>query len=496
MVEYKPVKLRKAVPPYVIAFDVGSSGTRGSVFDSLARPVTPYRIKLEHQFTSRPDGTNTIDPDLVVGEIASIMDSLAAPELAGQIVGVGIDTFAASLVGVDEHGQAVTPCFTYADTRCTQDVSQLRSEINEDEHHDRTGTRLHTSYLVPRFRWLERTHPGLVANTPRWVSLGEYVYLRLLGGCVAGTSTAAWTGMLDRRTGDWDPISLELAGVRRDQLSDVHTPSQVFTPPNPPTGRWPALEGTRWFPPITDGIASNLGAGGTNEKTLVASFSTSGAMRVFVEGVPASIPRGLWCCRIGERHSLLGGAINDVGRAVDWLRRNVPLPDEETLRAVLDAPPDELTPTVLPYFTGERSPGYAGGARALFAGISVAATGEHLYRGTLEGIALSFERVAEQLMQVATKVERVIVAGRVSIDIPAMPQILADVLDTTTLPMTAKRTTLRGTAMSVLQVVDEGGARADTPVGAPVPAIKDHVDYYQRRKHEFSRLYEVAIPRV
>src|SRR4051812_33193247 len=64
--------------------------------------------------------------------------------------------------------------------------------------------RLHTSYLAPRLRWLRDTAPDTFRSAHRWMSLGEYVYLRLLGTTVAGSSTAAWTGMLDRRTGQWD----------------------------------------------------------------------------------------------------------------------------------------------------------------------------------------------------------------------------------------------------------------------------------------------------
>jgi gluconokinase len=49
---------------------------------------------------------------------------------------------------------------------------------------------------------LRDTEPDTFRAVRHWMSLGEYVYLRLRGVTAAGTSTAAWTGMLDRRTGD------------------------------------------------------------------------------------------------------------------------------------------------------------------------------------------------------------------------------------------------------------------------------------------------------
>ena len=118
---------------------------------------------------------------------------------------MALDTFASSLVGVGEDRRAWTPCFTYADSRCANQVVQLRRELDEMEVQQRTGCRLHTSYLTPRLRWLRDTAPDTFAAARQWMSLGEYVYLQLLGVTAAGTSTAAWTGMLDRRTGRWDP---------------------------------------------------------------------------------------------------------------------------------------------------------------------------------------------------------------------------------------------------------------------------------------------------
>ena len=60
------------------------------------------------------------------------------------------------------------------------------------------------------------------------MSLGEYVYLRLLGTTAAGTSIAAWTGLLDRRTGRWDDELVAAAGLRAGQLSKMRDPSPAF----------------------------------------------------------------------------------------------------------------------------------------------------------------------------------------------------------------------------------------------------------------------------
>ncbi|MFK9321551.1 hypothetical protein ACJEKN_25030, partial [Escherichia coli] len=87
-----------------------------------------------HEFTTASDGTSVMDPDQVVGEITEILDRVCdRPELAGRVGGVGLDSFASSLVGVDADGGAVTECFTYADSRCAPQLARLREELDERE---------------------------------------------------------------------------------------------------------------------------------------------------------------------------------------------------------------------------------------------------------------------------------------------------------------------------------------------------------------------------
>src|SRR5215207_9000241 len=52
------VKLREAIDPLVLAVDVGSTASRGDVYDAAGRPVRGGREKVPHHFTTRDDGTS------------------------------------------------------------------------------------------------------------------------------------------------------------------------------------------------------------------------------------------------------------------------------------------------------------------------------------------------------------------------------------------------------------------------------------------------------
>ncbi|MPV35902.1 gluconokinase [Georgenia subflava] len=483
------VELEDAVDPLVLAVDIGSTASRGGIYDASGRPVHRLGHKVPHAFTTHADGTSVVDPDAVLAEVEEILTILARRDLAGRIAGVALDTFASSLVGVDRDGRPLTPCYTYADSRCADQVTALRAELDESDVQQRTGTRLHSSYLPARLRWLRETEPETFGRVSRWLSLGEYLYDRILGTTAVGTSTAAWTGLLDRRTGTWDDTMLAVAGIDAAQLSEIRDPDRPLTGV---AARWPALRDATWFPVITDGLAANIGAGAEDATTAVVSAATSGAIRVLVADVPDQLPSGLWCYRVSASHSLLGGALNDVGRAVSWLGSTLRL-DGVDLAAVLAADPDPGTPAVLPYLSGERSTGWAAGARAMIADISAATTPATLFRATMEGVALSYARVAEELREVAGPPRRILAGGRVTQDHPAWLQVLADAIGAPVVPVTIKRSTLHGTALVALAPLAPDVPRAPVLTGPTSTPAEGRAPYYAARAGRYRELYEAVI---
>lgn len=487
---FHDVELADAQDPLVLAIDVGSTGTRGGVYDATGRPVTGLRHRVSHAFTAGADGTSVIDPDQVADEVEQVLDAVTADRALGtRIAGVAMDTFAASLVAVDADGRPLTPCLTYADSRSADDVATLRSELDERAVHARTGTRLHTSYHAPRLRWLARTDPRTSAATARWWSLGEYVLHRLTGVAAAGTSTAAWTGLLDRRTGRLDTELLDAVGARPEQFSPVH---DVADPVRPAVGpRWSALAQARWFPVITDGFASNVGAGATDPGVLAAATATSGALRVLLPGAADPLPFGMWNYRVDGDRTLLGGALNDVGRAFSWALGTLDV--DRPLGPLLADPPSSATPLVLPYLTGERAPNWAGDARAVITGVTAATDGAALFRGTVEGIAIAYARVAAELLPAAPQADRIVASGRVSKDEPQWLQILADVLGRPVTHVTLRRSTLRGTALLALDVLAPTTPRAERPTGTTYEPDAARTDHYAERAARFAEVYDALL---
>jgi len=491
------VAVAQAQDPLVLALDIGSSASRARVFDAMGTPVRGMKARIAHGITTAPDGTAVLDADGILHEVEQLISLVLAGKRTGtRIAGVIMDTFASSLVGVDASLTALTPCYTYADARPAAQVSTLRAEFDEAVLQQRTGCRLSTSYLPARLRWLAETRPELAARVTRWLSLGEYIYAHLTGSFATSYSTAAWSGLLDRAAGAWDLSLVEASRARPEQFSAIRDTREPLTDVGTAVGaRWPALGQAAWFPAIADGYASNVGSGATDATVIALAAATSGALRVLVDGVPAHVPPGLWCYRVDRRRSLYGGALNDVGRVLAWLGGTLKLPPEAIQNDALLAPPEGTTPVVLPFLTGERSPGWAAGARALFAEISVATTPLAIFRGAMEGVALRYALIAEHLREVAPAAERVLASGGVTELLPGWLQLAADALNRPVTRVDQQQATLRGAALIALDVLVPDVRRAPAATAETYAPFPGHAPYYTEARARQEALYNALMRR-
>ncbi|HHW83240.1 MAG TPA: gluconokinase [Actinomycetales bacterium] len=484
------VDLKDATAPLVLSIDLGSTGTRGGVFDAHGRPVNKTRVRVDHSFRTNAKGRSEISPDQIVSGVVSVLDGVVSRLAPNSIAGVCVDTFASSLVGVDE-GAAVTPCYTYADARSASEIPALRGYIAEGRLQQRTGTRLHTSYLPARLRWLARTQPDTFELVDEWMSIGEYVYLRILGVRGVAVSTAAWSGLLNRTSAEWDTETVVAAGIQTGHLAEIRMPDEPFvTVSKKVAKRWPALASAVWFPAIPDGYANHFGSGLADPNTMMLSASTTGAIRMLVEGIPSSVPGGLWCHRVDRHHCLVGGSLNDVGRVSTWLDQLVPAPPGGHREDWLEGPPLEGSPIALPFLTGERSTGWRGDAQGVLAGLTESTDPAALYRGILEGVAMTYRRIVDQIDLLTPQLGRVIASGGFTTAYPGWLRILASVVGLPVIPLQMKRSTLRGNAVLALEQMAPGVERALPELGAvnePNPAWAEE---YQDRFDRWTEVYE------
>src|SRR5450631_1665019 len=208
----------------VLAMDIGSSSTRSALFDEKGRMFVETRASREYSVRYTADGGAELSPVLLRRASAQCLRKTlqarrASPSLRKfPIAALGASAFWHSLLGLDRKGRAITPVYTCADSRCTDDAARLRDEYDERKIHARTGCMLRASFWPAKLRWLRRTQERLFNRVVRWVSPTEWIFEELLGAAGCSHSMASATGLYDLRTRRWDPALCAACGVDIDQL--------------------------------------------------------------------------------------------------------------------------------------------------------------------------------------------------------------------------------------------------------------------------------------
>jgi gluconokinase len=497
----KPVALSRAERPLVLALDVGTSSCRALLYDARARRVDGVGSQLTYEPRITADGGAEFDPDVLVEQVGQFVD--AAVEQGGSaldgLAAVATSTFWHSLMGVDERGRAVTPLYLWMDARSRDAAEDLKRRLDERAVHARTGCVLHWTYWPAKLLWLSRTEPHRFGRVRRWLSFGEYLDLRLYGQAGVSVSMASGTGLLNQHTCDWDDGVLAALPIERDQLSPIGK-SKVQAPRSnagPWTDRWPTLRDVPWLPAVGDGACSNIGAGCTTRERLALMVGTSGALRALWRAESFTIPWGVWGYRADARRVVMGGALNDGGSLLDWLRETLRLPPlEEAERRVGALEPDAHGLTVLPLWAGERSPGWASDARGAIAGLRLHTTSLEMLRAALEAVALYFARIEAILGRAVPEAREVIATGGALLHSPAWLQIMADVLGRPVLASAEPEASSRGAALLALEALGAlpDGIEALVPeterVYQPVSA---HTERYRAAAERQARLYEALV---
>lgn len=481
----------------VLALDIGTSSARAALFDSRGTLLPGTLVRAACRLRTSEDGGAELDPDELAQAVEELIDR--AISLAGTrpILAVGIATFWHSLLGVDAKGRPTTAVLTWADTRASRVVPALRARLDPEAHHRRTGAYLHPSYPVARLAWLRAEHRDIWERTTRWVSFAEYLLLRWFGQATCSVSMASGTGLFNHRTLDWDLPTLEALGLQPSQLSLIGDELASGLRPDY-ARRWPALASAAWFPAWGDGACSNVGSGAVGLDRLVLMVGTSGAMRLLWEGQLVEPPFGLWLYRLDRRRLVLGGALSEGGNFIDWVCREFRLPPLTELQEVLAGyPPGAHGLTWLPFIAGERSPGWAGHARATLSGLHLNTTALEVLRAALEAVACRFVLV-HRLIQDTLSGERLIVgSGNGLINNRAWAQIMADALGQPLALSPEPEASLRGAALVALERLGLGSleelARPAVEGAARVTPNPDHAPAYEAMIARQQALYRLLI---
>ena len=416
----------------ILAVDQGTTGTTCLVVDGelavAGRGYAPVRVA-----TPRPGWVEQDPVELWTSVEQAAGAALAdAGVAATEIAALGITNQRETTIVWDRRGgEPVYPAIVWQDRRTAERCRELPAETIRA----RTGLTSDPYFSATKLEWILR-ETGAPAETLAFGTVDSWLVWQLTGGAVHATdvSNASRTMLLDLATLDWDDELLELFGVPRSLLPDVHASAEIV-------GEGTLLGATVPIAALAGDQQASLFAHGDAK----ATFGTGAFVLVGTGRDHSPPPRGLvrTAAAGAEASYALEGSIFVAGAAVQWLRDGLGLlADADESEALARSVDSTEGVYFVPALTGLGSPHWAPDARGLISGITRGTRREHLARAALESMAYQVLDVVDA-MPVRPPVLRI--DGGASAN-GFLVQFLADVLQLPVEVAAERETTALGAA--------------------------------------------------
>lgn len=474
----------------LLSLDIGTSSCRIMLWNDTGQADGANPLcQITYTMDTTQDGGVFMDAETLFGHVVDCFDGAirAAGERLNDVRAVGISTFWHSVLGVDANGVPTTPLLNWSDTRAAEACNFLRQTLDGNAVHARTGCVLHPSYYPAKLAWLKQTDNATFERTVRWVSISEFVLMRLFGQKLedvrASVSIASGTGLYNHEVQTWDAELLEWLQVPVSKLSPICDLHQTLTGLAPRFAqRWKPLASVPFVPAVGDGACSNMGSGCVNASRFAINLGTSGAIRAVSEHSLSDIPFGLWQYRIDAARPLIGTAFSDGGHVMAWLNQTLRLPPtDELIPKLEDMEPGAHGLIFLPFLAGERGLRWNPDTRAVILGLNLDTDPVEIARAAMESVALQFAAAAKMLRLLFPQVKEIVASGGAFAHYPLWAQIIADALGQPVMLSAESEATSRGAALLADEVVSGGKSGFAPPGIAHVlePNAAHHVRYQE-----------------
>ena len=424
---------QRKIKESLIVVDIGTSSVKTSFFDLRGNILPQFSISIPHSIISKNDGTSEQDAEFLRSVVEESID-LVLEKSEGyveNIIGVGFDSMASTLLGINKYGNPITPIYTYADTRSNSQVYKIKQDLNQKTLHQETGAAQHTSYIPSKIMWIKENNNNY-KDIDKFVDFSTFVYSKWFENknFKASYSISSWSGLLDRNKLQWHSDLIQYLGISEDKLPVLRPYEDYEKGLNKKySKRWSKLTNTPFFLSIGDGMAASVGSGCSNRKKIAVTVGSTAAIRILVDSKVEEVPKGLWCYRLLDNYTLLGGSFSEGGNLINWAYNNLKLPKLENLsNELFKLKPGTHGISVLPFLLGERALGWSNNSKGIISGLKYSNTSIEILQSFLESISYRLFLVYQMLESFIDDDSEVIASGGAIKNLPWWIQTTSDVL--------------------------------------------------------------------
>lgn len=412
----------------ILAFDLGTGGTKASLFDEEGNNLCERFYSVDTYFP--PQGFHEQRPEDWFTSVVESARSLLASSCANtdDIAGIAVSGHSLAAAPVSAGGELLkqyTPIWT--DTRGASQTPKFFQTIDETQWYLTTGNGFPAAnYAMFKIMWLKENEPEIYEKAACFLGTKDYVNFRLTGVMATDHSYASGSGCYDLKAMRYDDGYIAAAQIDRRKLPRIAASSDVIGKlRREAAGRMGLPEGIPVVAGGVDNACMALGAGCVEDGEAYMSLGTSAWVAVTShEPIVNPDTRSYVFSHCIPGMFASATSIFSAGNSLRWVKNNLCRDlsaradaEGQDVYALIDqlamlSPPGAnkliFNPSLAGGSTIEKSENIRGG----LIGLTLGHTQNDVLRATLEGIALNL-RMSLDILRALTPVgrEMLIVGG-------------------------------------------------------------------------------------
>jgi xylulokinase len=433
-------------PQYILAWDLGTSGNKASLYDAGGRCLAATFVPYQTQYPTR--GWHEQRPlewwDAVVESTAQLLESAEVDRRA--IAGCGISGHSLGVVPLDGEGKllrALTPI--WSDARAADQAQSFFQRTDERAWYLATGNGFPPPlYSVFKVMWYRDNEPGMFGRIDKVIGTKDFINYKLTGTIVTDHSYASGSGVYDLLEGSYSESLIAAADLPRTIFPEIVPSTAVIG--GLTIAAAAALSLPKGLPVVAGGVDNScmaLGARNVGEGRVYNSLGSSSWIAVssgrpvldeaarpyvFAHVVPGMFTSAVSIFSAGTRLRWVRDQVceNLVARAIS---EGTDAYDLMTALAE-QSPPGANRLLFNPSLAGGTALDASPNVRGAYVGLDLRHTQADMIRAAMEGVALGLRLALDVLRGLSPISPEMVVVGGGS-RVPLWRRILADVLDIT-----------------------------------------------------------------
>ncbi|MEZ0536656.1 gluconokinase [Caldicellulosiruptoraceae bacterium PP1] len=402
---------------YIIAVDIGTTSAKAVAFDINLKVIK--KMSFEYPIYHPEPLWSEQNPDQILNAVLnSIRYVVNNINESYSLQAIVLSSAMHSIIPVDKDGNFLYNSIIWADNRSQSYADSLKETQIGDEIYKNTGTPIHAMSPLCKILWLKDNQKEIYNKTYKFISIKEYIILKLFNEYIVDYSIASATGLFNIFNLKWNSHSLNLIGITHNKLSEIVSPLHIIKGMKKEYADF--LNIKKDIPFVigaSDGCLANLGCNIIKKGRASVTIGTSGAIRVTSDKPVIDEYGRLFSYILTEGYYIIGGSINNGGIIYKWFTEDIIEKNykefdliklQESLKEI-KAGSDGLIS--LPFLLGERAPYWDSELKGVLFGLNITHKKEHILKSLMEGVIFGLKNICDIIEDLTGNIDEIFATG-------------------------------------------------------------------------------------